>query len=419
MSHPPLRIFYAAGPGDVIGTYRHWKQGRDDPSQVAVTYSAQFYSLCKELGAEGYVLSFCRRRERVRDWPFVIEHRRLRWERGRGPLYHVGQIWYGIRMALSAARFGADVAIISGGTHWFVAGLMRRFGIKVVPTFHCVLWRKNAPPGGNLSRLIWWLNGRFFRKSTAGFLSLSGDITAQLSPLLRDAKKPILPFIPSYRPASFENLGTPAPPPPFRVFYAGRIEASKGVFQLLEIAKRFDIEGRKDIEFDLCGDGNALEELRRQAQEGNLAGRFRCHGPQEKAAMRKMYAQAHVVIVPTTSEFVEGFNKVVAEGVLAGKPVITSSVCPALEYVRDAVLEVPPDDVKAYGDAILRLTDDRALYETKRRGCAVSQSQFYDPARGWGAAVRQMLKLVAPEPPKPARHFSRAVSEPLPPRRMP
>ena len=109
----------------------------------------------------------------------------------------------------------------------------------------------------------------------------------------------------------------------------------------------------------------------------------------------------------------------VAEGVLAGKPVITSSVCTALEYVRDAVLEVPPDDVKAYGDAILRLADDAELYESKRRGCTVCQSQFYDSARGWGAAVRQMLKVIAPEKAKPARAFSRAVSEPLPPRRMP
>ena len=30
-----LRVFYAAGPGDVIGTYRHWCEGRDDPHQVA------------------------------------------------------------------------------------------------------------------------------------------------------------------------------------------------------------------------------------------------------------------------------------------------------------------------------------------------------------------------------------------------
>ena len=61
----PLRILYAAGPGDVVGTYRHWKEGRDDPSQVAVTYSGQFYDLCRDLGAEGYVISYCPRPDKL------------------------------------------------------------------------------------------------------------------------------------------------------------------------------------------------------------------------------------------------------------------------------------------------------------------------------------------------------------------
>ena len=40
--------------------------------------------------------------------------------------------------------------------------------------------------------------------------------------------------------------------------------------------------------------------------------------------MREMFRQAHVLIVPTTTDFIEGFNQVVVEGVLAGRPVITS-----------------------------------------------------------------------------------------------
>jgi glycosyltransferase involved in cell wall biosynthesis len=110
--------------------------------------------------------------------------------------------------------------------------------------------------------------------------------------------------------------------------------------------------------------------------------------------MREMYEKCHVVIVPTTTDFVEGFNKVVAEGILAGRPVITSSVCPALEYVWDGVVEVPPDDVAAYGQAIIMLKEDRALYQTKRDGCATARSQFYDPARSWGTALRGAIRSV-------------------------
>jgi len=81
------------------------------------------------------------------------------------------------------------------------------------------------------------------------------------------------------------------------------------------------------------------------------------------------------------------------------------------------VLEVPPDDVKAYGDAILRLCDDSALYESKRRGCLISQPQFYDLDRSWGAAVKRMLKQLRVEKSEPPRVA--VMTETLPPRRMP
>ena len=393
MTSHPLRILYAAGPGDVIGTYRHWKDGRDDPSQVAVTYSGQFYSLCRELDASGYVISYCRRVERgVVEAPFRIEHRPVRFGKGPGSLYHLGQVWYGIRLTISAVRFKANVAVIADGAHWFSLALLPMLGVKVVPTLHCVLWRKGQPPRGLVKRSVSKLDGWFFRKRTAGVLSLSKDITDQLSQLLRGKEKKIIAFLPTYRMESFAGFGEAPSPPPFRVFFAGRIERNKGVFDLLEIARRFKAQGHADIEFDLCGDGGALADLRQAVAEAEVADHFRLHGHVEKARMRAMYDGAHVVIVPTTSDFIEGFNKVVAEAVLAGKPVVTSSVCPALEYVRDAVIEVAPDDVRAYGDAILRLRNDAEFYKSKRQGCIAAQSQFYDASRSWGAALKNMLK---------------------------
>lgn len=390
----PLRILYAAGPGDVIGTYRHWKEGREDPSQVAITYSGQFYSLCRELDIEGYVISYCPRKEKLTDGPFRIEHRPLRFGKGPGALYHLGQIWYGLRLTLTAVRYRADVAVVSAGAHWFSLALMPWMGVKVVPTLHCVLWQKGRPPRNRIGRIIRGLNGRFFRRSVAGVLSLSNDITEQLRELLGGKSKIVVPFLPTYRRESFEGIESPPTAPPFRVFFAGRIERNKGVFDLLDIAKRFAAEGRTDIMFDLCGEGTALLELRRQVEKAGLGARFRCHGHAQKTQMREMYSRAHVVIAPTTTDFIEGFNKVVAEGVLAGRPVITSSVCPALEYVREAVVEVPPNDAAAYGDAILRLYQDHALYEAKQQGCVLAQAPFYDAGRGWKSALEQIIRLI-------------------------
>jgi len=250
-----------------------------------------------------------------------------------------------------------------------------------------------------VDRFKWRLNRRFFRRGVFAVLSLSNDITLQVQSMLTGKPVPILPFLPTYRPESFGDGFEPPPlPPPFRVFFAGRIEKNKGVFDLLEIARGFAAKGQAGIEFDLCGDGSQLEALRHSTTTAGIQDRFRLHGHSTKVFMREMYHRCHVVIVPTTSDFNEGFNKVVAEGVLAGRPVITSSVCPALEYVRDAVLEVPPDQPAAYGDAILKLSSDPALYEAKRSATILVRKQFYDPERGWRSALEQALNPLRNHP---------------------
>jgi glycosyltransferase involved in cell wall biosynthesis len=388
-----LRILYAAGPGDVIGTYRHWKAGRDDPAQVAVTYSGQFYDLCKELGASGYVISTNRRRERIVEDNLIIEHRPMRFAKGPMPLYHLGQMWYGLRLAMSAWRFGADAVFVADGTtHWFMLALVRLTGARVVPSLHSMLWPKHLGTRGAVNRIILLLNSQFFRRGAHAVLSISDDVSQQVRSMLDGRALAIIPFLPTYRPESFgEGFPIPSTRSPFRVFFAGRIEQNKGVFDLLEIARQFKAEGRTDIEFDLCGDGSQLETLRSAARDGGLEANFHCHGQSSKPFMRQMYASSHVIIVPTTTA--EGFNKVVAEGILAGRAVITSSICPALEYVREGVLEVPPNDRGAYAAAIVKLKEDAALYEAKWRGCCAVRGQFYDVSLGWKAAAKSAVSL--------------------------
>ena len=164
---------------------------------------------------------------------------------------------------------------------------------------------------------------------------------------------------------------------------------------LLEIAKRFAGRGANEgIEFDLCGTGSAIDGLKDGVEKAGLGGRFRVHGHCDRTKMRAMFRDCHILIVPTTTplDFPEGFNQVLVEGVLVqGGPVITSSVCPALDYVREAVVEVPPDDVGAYLDAILRLHDDAAFYEQKRAASVALQGQFYEPEGGWAAALLKAL----------------------------
>ena len=388
------RLLYLAGPGDVLGTYRHWRAGDDDPGQVSLTYSGQFLDVCRDLGAEGYLIAYHPRPELVRDGAFTIEHRPITHLEKGGIGFLLGQWKTAIGYVLTARRFGADAVVASDNQGAFAPlRLLRLFGIRLIPSVHCALWPVNAAPGG-VRKLFFHLDAGAFRKPASAVLCVSHGVARQVRELTKGRHAPIIEFVPNYRHDVFERIdGPPTARSPFRVLYAGRIEQYKGLFALLDIAKRFDRQGRNDIEFDVCGDGAALEELRRHAEAAGVAANFRLHGHLSRRRMREMYAGSHVVIVPTTSNFIEGIAKAVVEGVLAGRPVITSSVCGAVEYVRGAVEEVPPDDTRSYGDSILRLCDDRALYERRRAACVAAAGQFYDRDRGWAAALKRALSL--------------------------
>jgi glycosyltransferase involved in cell wall biosynthesis len=387
------RIYYAAGNGDIMGTYAHWKEEKDDPSQLSMTYSGQFFDLCRRLGGTGVVVVHDGRTGVVRDGRFTIRQRRpARFGQGPGPLYHLEQFWQAMRVIAGAVRAGADVVVpASGACHWFPLAVLPMFGIKVVPALHCVLWPKYRRQG-RLGRMITALDKQLFKRCAA-ILTASSDIEDQLAELIgseRMKKVRLLPFLPTYRSASFPEI-VPAPAmKPFRVLYAGRVVAEKGVFDLVKIAGMLKSEGRV-VEFDICGSGAALEEMKKQAAEQGVAMRF--HGHCNRPVMVEMFRNAHAVIVPTTTGFVEGFNQVVAEGILAGRPVVTSHVCPAIRYVGDAAVVVPPDDVAAYAKALARLADDAAFYRQCADACVAMREQFFDEARGWGAALQKAVRI--------------------------
>ncbi len=395
----PLRILYAAGPGNVLGTYRHWKEGHDDPSQIAMTYSGQFYDVVRDLDAKAYVIATCPIPGKLKDGNFRIVHRAVPFETASGFFYHLGQFYYGFRLLISALRIRANVAVVCAGTHWFMLWLMTLMRIKVVPTLHCVLWTKVRRRQTLFQRMVKKINGWFFRFGCAAIISVSDEITKQVGELTHNKSRPITPFIPQYRRGSFAKIRPPSDSrSPFNVLYVGRIERNKGVFDILEIAQRLIQQNRTDFQFDLCGAGSALQDLRKTIDAAGLNQTLRCHGHCDQPTMTEMYSRSHVVIVPTTSDFIEGFNKVVAEGVLAGRPVITSSVCPALALVRDCVVEVPPDDVAAYADAILQLRDNYQLYESRRSACTQVQEQFYEPRKGWAAVLERVLASIDRHP---------------------
>src|SRR5262245_16666840 len=133
----PLRVIYAAGTGDIISTYRCWSRSMSDLSEVALTYSEQFYSVCEELNAQAWVISSHSRPEMIRDGRFLLEHRPIPLCKWRGLPFHIGKIFYSLRFVISALVYRANVAIVAGGVYWFSLALLGCFGIRIIPSLHC------------------------------------------------------------------------------------------------------------------------------------------------------------------------------------------------------------------------------------------------------------------------------------------
>lgn len=384
---------YIAGPGNIIETFNYWKKGEDDPSQVAITYSGQFYDVCSTLNAEAYIISSFSEKQYLKDSHFKLENRPIPLSKQSGVLYHLGQIIYGVGLVISALQFRPDFIVVFNSEYSFILSILSKFGIKIIPTLHCALWSQNSL--SKIQKLLVKMNKRFLSNDCLAILSISKNINEQVKKNTNNQQKFIINFLPTYRRNEFKNVKKSnhnLSVSKFQVLFAGRIEKDKGIFILLEIAKRFKMEGINDIVFNLCGTGSQVEFLCQTAKEYEIdKNLFIYHGHCNKTEMQQLLNSSHIVIVPTTSDFAEGFNKVVVEGVLAHRPIITSSVCPALNYVKEAVVEVAPNDIKAYGDAILKLRGDSLFYEQKKQSCEKLGEKFYDYSQSWGTALKSII----------------------------
>jgi glycosyltransferase involved in cell wall biosynthesis len=385
-----LCLAYAAGPGDIVNTFSFWQKGQDDPHQIAVTYSSLFFDVCRNLDARGVAISSCPRKDLTENDQFHIENLPKKTSSNRFAR-HLQQIMYVREVIRKAIEENADLLIMADSTgYFFPFSWFATQNLQLVPTLHCTLWAKSRENSA-MQRMVNRLNRNIFRKRSKAVLCLSEDIHRQIRFITGNKTRPVYHFIPHYRKGLFDALQSPPSRRPFNLLYAGRLETDKGIFDLLQIAESLAMMGNRDIIFHLCGNGTEENALRNAAEEKKLTSCFLIHGYCRQDQMLHHIGESHAFIVPTRTTFMEGFNKVVAEAMLAGRPVITSTVCPALEYVREGVVEVPPDDVNGYLEAVIRLSSDSAFYHEKRMGCRLVQEQFYDKSRSWGSALLNII----------------------------
>lgn len=388
-----IRIFYAAaGEADLIEAHRHWRAGTHDPSEVSITFSSQIESFCEGIGAEALFISTHPNRRRFDDGRFRFEHR----PKSRTLVhFHLQEVARGLLLLWRALRFRADVAILdSGCTHYFMMALFRLAGIKVLPVLHNTLWPANFPPRKPIRRLVLWLDRLFWQRGPMAVIAVSPEGERQLE-TLRDRKTyPVFQTRAQFHPDYFAAI--PPPPPhgsrPFTVMFIGRVDIIKGVLDIPLMARMVEDEHPGLVRWIVCGSGPALEELRKLHETLDLGEVVDIKGWTTLEEIVRVYARSHASIVPTTSLFPEGLAMSAAEAILAGRPLVTNPVVPALELLRPAAIAAETNDPASHARAVVRLALDRDLYERLRTACPPLAYPFYDRRQSLEAVLHRAME---------------------------
>jgi len=389
-----LRLFYAAGPGNVIRAHRHWEQGQRDPTQMSLTYSGQFAEFCQSTAAEALIVSYCPSRETYRSGRFVIEHCPKAFANARGMLYHASEMLYGLRLLVKALRFGADVAVVhSGTTHEFMLLLFVLAGIEVVPVLHNTPWPSGFKRTRAVHRLISRLDAILFGRGATAVIGVSPECLRQVREMTGGRRRDgLIEMRGQYIADYFAAIAPPVVERrPFQVLFCGRVTRDKGVYDLLQVARRVEQLRPGLVRWTLCGDGPELAELRRQSAGMGLERIVDIRGFTAPSELRGILEATHAAIVPTRGEFAEGMALSAVEAILAGRPCVTSPVVPALEVLKPACVEARTNDVESYVAAIIELATSERLYGELCAACPRLSVPFYDPGCGFPAALNRAI----------------------------
>ncbi|MET0404062.1 MAG: glycosyltransferase family 4 protein, partial [Cystobacter sp.] len=190
-----------------------------------------------------------------------------------------------------------------------------------------------------------------------------------------------------FRPAAGRRPGDLQDPPV--LLYHGRVDARKGVLDLLEACAILRADGVAQ-RLLISGIGPDLELVRRRVTELGLDSAVEVLGAVPYEQAHEVYARGDIFLSPT---YAEGFSNTILEAMASGLPIVSTravGVVDCLEDGRDALL-VPPRDADALAGAIARMLDDTALRQRLARTALTEVRELYS----WQAVGRQIQGVYA------------------------
>ncbi|HUS17477.1 MAG TPA: glycosyltransferase, partial [Chloroflexia bacterium] len=154
-----------------------------------------------------------------------------------------------------------------------------------------------------------------------------------------------------------------AKPERFNVLFVGQLRPYKGVDVLLRAWR--DVP---NADLHIVGSGHEGEQLQQLTRELGLDS-VHFHGPVPDAELTRFYAEAHVLVLPSTRK-AEAFGLVLLEGMAAGCVPVSSDLPGVRDVVGNSGFTFPVGDATALAAVLRRLQDDPAARQAQAERAA-------------------------------------------------
>jgi glycosyltransferase involved in cell wall biosynthesis len=292
------------------------------------------------------------------------------WYLGASPLHIVGSIAYFGRAILTLSRACLSSPCVA---HVNIAGrgstirklilltIGRAFGLRYVLHVHDYDYADYFR--GQRTFLQELITTMFRRAETVVVLGRRDlELVSQTIQLGKDRMVVLHNAVPDPGPSPDRR---PIPGKPCQLLFLGYLSARKGVSELLKALASPAVR-HLSWRATLAGDG-PIDEYRALAKDLGILDSVSFPGWVDERRVSELCAGADVLVLPS---YAEGLAMSVLEGLSHGLAVITTPVGAHLEVIEPEVsgILVPPGDIPALADALVRVIEDESLRSRLGRG---------------------------------------------------
>ena len=179
------------------------------------------------------------------------------------------------------------------------------------------------------------------------------------------------------------------------VLFVGRLDPTKGVFELLAAFRRIRASTAMPVRLVFAGAGEALDLLRRLVSRYGLDGQVDILGAVDNRQVAALMRAADVLVAPSisTRRWAEQVGMVLLQGMGCGHPVVTTRSGSIPEFVDDEVtgLLIPERAPDELSNALVRILSDNALRRQLAENGRRAAIERYDAAANVRLAERAIL----------------------------